>query len=886
MADSSSTFWALFLQEAYEQLEQIEAMLLAGKFDIHALFRCFHTLKGGFTAVDLSSLSTVAHQCEDILSVYRVNGEALSTDCQEVLHEVLSYLRRGLLHAEQTGTSPDLDQQLIDKIKHLAEQSTSDGSNPYKQLSLLAKTAVPAIALSLQTHANKQQLQLSLQAFVTELGQHKFINLHKAVRTLIEQLADESSKTTTLSIVANCFEQLHFIEDIYQTDLSLSLAAQLSRRYIWSDFINKLQSVEKCSASQAKESDLQVIEQHLSAIAWFSIVKQWRYLRHIRKKLQHNPSKHLADRSLQGILAIMLAKDVTEESAFQAIEILLEQLRCSLSTVENQGHSAESAQQLDQALLSQQPAISQQALADLSSKQRQVLAKALKEQQYVFELHLSFEQQKLAEQVFTNLEKHVVIVHSYTLFQHHLGEGMQTAFAFLCVSQYSFLEICQQMQAIDSSLQTIVNAPLTRHSVDKQTIKPVNTADAIDELSQDTARSLANIRVEGHMLEALIDQISSAKVQLTHLTHQLDEALSNPHSSAALSRVNERQQALMTQLDKAHALSLQLRVISISFALRRFHSFVSSTAQKLGKKAKLIIEGGETKIDKSLMDALIEPIAHLIRNAIDHGIESPEERMALGKSLEGSICIKASEKNGEIVLNIVDDGRGLNSQSILSRAIELGILQDQQEYAPETILQQIFFPGFTMAKTVTEISGRGVGMDVVKNSIVSAGGRVAVSSVLGQSVDIELCLPVSAHIQKVLLLEQSGQHYALPERWLLKLCDYNNVLKLTDNKPYIMHQQQAVPLYYLDQLFQLKRSTQPTYSEIAILQHENYTIAVAIERVLNRSEILMKKQEDYWQHIVGISAASILSNGQIVLIIDGLGLFNLALGNQIHGLKA
>lgn len=887
MADFYASVWSIFLQEVDEQLAEIELCLLQNITDMPTIFRCFHTLKGSFTAAGFEQLSHLAHTCEDVLGFFRDQKQPLNQSSKMHLQDALLFFRTALKQIEKDKTEPEVNTDLLKKLKQSSTEPQKNekiAEENYVEFIEKARLALPALALSLKKEAQLQHLPQILLPFQQAAKQQGFQSLENTLLYIVELSQQPARELVQLwHAVAQCFEQIHTISRQFNFELSLVSSLSLAKSLLamhWQETFSLFAS--EASFEVLDQETLLSLLKHLDIllplVGGFALQKNFRYLAFLLEK-QDDKAIRL---SLSACLfSLKDLEAVSQEKTQQLIQQHVEQLQAALQT---QLQNSQADEELKARLL-QQHGLAENSLQGLSSKQWQILRDADEKAHAIFELNLDFSHQNIAEQVLASLRQQAQIVHSITLFYHQeQAQAEHTSVRFLCTSQLSLDELKQLLREQDpDQLVFLSDLPLQ----EKTTVE--ESFDAVKELSQGTSQSLHTIKVNSQSIDTLIDQIALLQVEFNRLsryldnkTEQLFRSVDEPGKQTMRqwqAQLQELQQKMEQAIKKAQESSLQLRVVRLDFALRRFYSFVSRTASQLGKQARFEIVGGDTLIDKSMVDVLAEPLAHLIRNAIDHGIEQLEERKKRGKPEQGLIELVAKQQRGKIVINVCDDGAGLDTEAIYQRAVELDILQANTHYPQSVILQQIFFPGFTMAKTLSQYSGRGVGMDVVKNSIVNAGGTISVYSQKGQGVNVQLQLPVSAVIQKVLLVRLNQQLYAIPESWIKQVlpCDKREQRQL-------VFENILVPIYSISELFNVEQ--QRANTELIILQHEDYQIAIAVEEVVGQVEMLLKNKQDYLQNITGIAAASVLDDGSIALLVDGLGLFQLALGDQIHGLKA
>ncbi len=324
---------------------------------------------------------------------------------------------------------------------------------------------------------------------------------------------------------------------------------------------------------------------------------------------------------------------------------------------------------------------------------------------------------------------------------------------------------------------------------------------------------------------------------------------------------------------------MRIRMLPLSFAFNRLPRLVHDMGQKLEKKVELIIRGEQTEIDKTVIDRLIDPLLHLVRNSLDHGIESPEERIAAGKPETGIIEIKAYQKGGNVMIEIRDDGRGLRHDRILAKAIARGFISADAKLSPGEIAEMIFLPGFSTAETISDISGRGVGMDVVRNNIHSLGGSVAITSQAGQGTCFTVRLPLTLAILDGLRVQVGTDAYILPLVSIVESVRINpaQVTRPAGGGELYGLRKEYLPLLRLYEIFNLKpRSTDLTQGLLVIIEADGKKAGLLVDDLLGQQQVVVKSLEAHYRKVEGIAAATILGDGTVAMILDATGLIRMA----------
>jgi len=328
---------------------------------------------------------------------------------------------------------------------------------------------------------------------------------------------------------------------------------------------------------------------------------------------------------------------------------------------------------------------------------------------------------------------------------------------------------------------------------------------------------------------------------------------------------------------------MRIRMVPISQIFSRFPRLVRDLTKSLNKKINLAIEGEETELDKSVIEDLLDPLMHSVRNAIDHGIELPEERVAAGKSEEGTVLLKASNEGNMIVIEISDDGKGIDVEAVRSKAIERGLIHPSKVLTDIEAFNLIFDAGFSTAKKITNISGRGVGLDVVKRQIEKLNGSVTVSSQRGKGTRFTIKLPLTLAIIQGLLVRVGKETYSIPitsviESHRIKPSD----VRMIDNYEVFNIRNDVVALLRLNRLFRIPTNEQRDYHFVVIVGTADKRVGLMVDSLIGEEDVVIKPLRDQFTQSPGIAGASILGDGSVCLIIDVSQLLELGLKRELE----
>lgn len=315
---------------------------------------------------------------------------------------------------------------------------------------------------------------------------------------------------------------------------------------------------------------------------------------------------------------------------------------------------------------------------------------------------------------------------------------------------------------------------------------------------------------------------------------------------------------------------MSIRMMPMDYVFSRFPRLVRDLAGKLGKQIDLVTFGKATELDKSLIERIIDPLTHLVRNSLDHGIETPDKRVAAGKEPTGQLILSAQHHGGNIVIEVSDDGGGLRRDKILAKAVQNG-LPVSENISDDEVWQLIFAPGFSTAEAVTDLSGRGVGMDVVKRNIQEMGGHVEVSSRAGQGTTTRIVLPLTLAILDGMSVKVGAETFILPLNCVMEsLQPKPEDVHTAANNDRVMHVRgEYLPLLELHRVFNVDEAVQePTQGIAVILQAEGKRFALLVDQLIGQHQVVLKNLETNYRKVPCISAATILGDGSVALIVD------------------
>jgi two-component system, chemotaxis family, sensor kinase CheA len=371
------------------------------------------------------------------------------------------------------------------------------------------------------------------------------------------------------------------------------------------------------------------------------------------------------------------------------------------------------------------------------------------------------------------------------------------------------------------------------------------------------------------LLMNLIGELVVAKNGLPFLARRAEQV----HGSREMARDLKDQYAVFDRLaQEMQGAIMQVRMLPVAPMFQRFPRLVRDLARKLGKSIDLVIEGEDTEADKTIIESLGDPLLHLVRNAIDHGVETPDERVRSGKPETATIRLKASQENDRVVIEVADDGHGIDPAAVKAKAVAKGLItaEDAAAMDEETAIRLVFRPGFSTAEAVTDLSGRGVGMDVVRTAVEKEGGRVALSSRFGQGTTIALYLPLSMAVSRVMMVEVGGQPFGIPMDTIAETVRVpRSRLRAIKRVETMLLRDAVVPVVRLRHLLGLGAGEEEREEEaILVVRHGDQSVGLVIDQFREGVDVILKPLDGVLAGTRGCGGTAILGDGRVLLVLN------------------
>lgn len=449
----------------------------------------------------------------------------------------------------------------------------------------------------------------------------------------------------------------------------------------------------------------------------------------------------------------------------------------------------------------------------------------------------------------------------------HQLTNAQTCLAYLLADSNNELEAADSAdvasEAVDSAKE--VEQDLNKDAPSTAAVKPKANADSRKAVSSKTKADSSSIRVAVEKVDQLINLVGELVIIQSMLTQHSQQLDHNEYGDllSSIVQLERNSRALQESV-------MSIRMMPMDYVFSRFPRMVRDIATKLNKKIELKVEGSATELDKSLIERIVDPLNHLVRNSLDHGIEKPDVRVANGKPETGTLTLSASHQSGNICIEVRDDGAGLNRERILAKARSQG-MSVHDGMSNEEIAMLIMAPGFSTAEVVTDVSGRGVGMDVVKRNIQDMGGRIQIGFTEGKGTIIRILLPLTLAILDGMSVKVAEDVFIVPLSAIISTLQprQEDIYRLAGEEKMLLVRGEYLPLVELHQVFSITGAERDLANSIVlIIQHAGHRFALLVDKLVGQQQVVVKNIESNYRKIPGISAATIMGDGSVALILD------------------
>ncbi|MBZ4686912.1 MAG: CheA signal transduction histidine kinase [Clostridiales bacterium] len=492
--------------------------------------------------------------------------------------------------------------------------------------------------------------------------------------------------------------------------------------------------------------------------------------------------------------------------------------------------------------------------------------------------------------VFNNLESIGEIIKTVPSAEDIEAEKFENQFHLVLVSQEDKSNVESIIDSV-SEIESIVIKPVSLEEdkleetkepeqkedvEDKEATEEVSDDNNVRRLKTEKIKTSQTVRVDVQRLENLMNLVGELvidRIRLADVGENLKNHLGTEGTLETLEEVSIHIGRITGELQEE---IMKARMFPVEQVFNRFPRMVRDLARRAGKEINFQVVGRETELDRTVIEEIGDPLIHLLRNAIDHGIESPEKRRKLGKPAEGLVKLSASHQENQIVITVEDDGAGMDPEKIKAKAIEKGLInrENARRLTPKEAINLIFKPGFSTAKEISDVSGRGVGMDIVRNHIEKINGVIDIHSEVGKGTKFTIKLPLTLAINRSLLVKLEESVFAFPLSNVVEIINVEkDEIKHIHRQEVVMVRGEVLPLFTLEELLDIKRETPKRESfPVVVVKISEKPVGIIVDQLLGEQEIVIKSLGDYLGQVPGLAGATIMGDGKVALILDIRGL--------------
>ena len=897
-----------FLVEAREHLESIEPNLLIlenSPKDLQVLnevFRSMHSLKGASGFLNLQKMNGLAHKAENALDELRQDKLSFTAELADVILSATDALRLMLDNLENEGGEGDVPTDAIAaRIDAIVAGKTAEVAQAPKAAEPVAKETTPVADIS-NTQTNQGLVATSCKT--TEL--HEIENFCESLSVILYQLQEEYADDPFLKVLANFVEQSDKGTDAITIDILLDVA------YFGESFICKILSNEYAlnmpsiiavkdfltgvleRINQLTQSDSDIItmftkniQMESSGMVEANCLGEDEDLNVFRDSMAENFSKiENCFNSLNfGVESEIIAKSIvpclktiensTDYMGFKDICVTTKRI------IELIEQGIEKSIDFDMMinLLQQECSIVEEDIEKELSKlgtanPSSVVSSAKDETGKRIDLTLAAQIKVLEEQIEKALQETSALNSDDPLFSKNntATEVNQPEVNQPEVSPAAVVETEDESKKVPASVEDVIsqiaeNAPQAVENTNKNKA-PVKAA--------------ATIRVEHQKLDHLMNLIGEliiSRGRYAMLARALESGTQDVQYVAQ--QLTETTYALSRISDELQDTIMNVRMLPVQSVFSRFPRLVRDLSRKCDKTVELVVHGEDTELDKSVVEEIGDPLVHLVRNSMDHGLETDDERVAAGKTVPGHVFLRAYYKGNAVVIEVEDDGRGINPEKMRQIGVKKGLITEDEAKSldDKEALELIFAPGFSSAEVITDVSGRGVGMDVVRSNIKKLKGTVHVNSTMGKGSKFTLILPLTLAIIDALMVEIDDRVYAIPLDAVSETTKIDSSqLRSINGKKVTTIRGEVLSLVELGEVLDMSVKKDTELFSVVVIQNNEKRVGLIVDKLLERQEIVIKPLGQFLSrfNLPGISGATIMGDGSVVLILDPYEIYLLA----------
>ncbi len=477
--------------------------------------------------------------------------------------------------------------------------------------------------------------------------------------------------------------------------------------------------------------------------------------------------------------------------------------------------------------------------------------------------------------VFRNLHSIGEVIKSIPDMEAIQEERFDLKFSCVFISRSPVKEIKRnvtEIMEVESAEVKEISGAEIKSSLPSKDASPLKQADVADHI-----RRIQSVRVDVERLDKLMNLVEELAINKLKMS-EIGVRLANPDIKGIVDVLNRLTDELQTEV-------MQARLVTVGQVFDRFPRLVRDISKTMGKKVRFEMVGGDIELDRTVLDEIGDPLIHLLKNAVDHGLEAPDERKKAGKPEEGNITLTARREKSHVFIEVIDDGRGMDPGEIKNRAVALGLVTQEaaQQMKDEDVLLLTANPGFSLKKEVTEVSGRGVGLDVAKNKAEALGGALVIESQAGRGSKITMRLPVTTAVIRALLIGALGRTFAVPISNILEIvASHEDDVKKIEHQETLLHRGRVLPLVRLDVILSgaknpanaseragsFAKAQDDTKLNVVVVEFGAKKFGIVVDRLVSQQDIVIKQLTKELKGIKGFAGATILGDGKVALVLD------------------
>ena len=891
-----------FLSEARENLAFIDQNIEEIGGDdpelLNSVFRAAHTLKGGSGIVGFEAVKNITHHAEDLLDMLRSGKLEFADGMTDALYDAFDEVMNLVEAAEESGEIIDADEEVVDKIVQelsaqmgkelegeavwelpfvLVEDTSTVVNLPLKTLRGVTTPKIPFTNSSIDEefcqNENFYAVYFDVDDSCMVYGNDPIYTLSllgDKVIGVFSCMGDENAKgvlsgtededglllrTQIVAFIHATYEEIedslfNFIDELQllPLDIQTLLSINVGDTGHQIDSLKELMSI-------ADDFDLTTIAEEVADS--MNLVGS--------ETIQYAQLERFLD-----IVGLIDDKDTTKLNSFFANIYKGEVYQVDNSIVsentsedvEEQKTSQSEPDEVDEVL----DTLTTEGPVEEINESTKEIVKEILTQQYKALSYIANDDDLL--RVKSILSK----TSSYV-------EGMPSAFE-------TKEEMAEFLQSYLNEAPLEIETPTTVEVEEKVEVVKVKETPKVtkakvvkEDVKEETKKAVVGktVKVDQESIDSLMNVIGELLVAKNSLPYLADNVNDMTHDTIKR-EIMEKYIFINRLSEQLQDLIMGMRMLPISYVFDRYPKLVRDIAKKLGKKVKLEMKGGDTKLDKNMIEMLADPMIHIMRNSLDHGIEMPEVREQKGKTASGTVELKAYSQSDRIIIEIIDDGAGINVERVASKVLEKGLMTPEQidALSEDEMAELVLLPGLSTAEEITEYSGRGVGMDVVKKSIESFGGTINIKTKANQGTVITLAIPMSLAVTSLLHIQMNDIHYGIPMDSVSETVKIDrSEIEYLHNEPFVYIRGEVIPLLFIKSMLN-EKATEDEPLSIVVLNIKDNLLAVVVNQFLGQLDVVQKPLSGIMEGHPLFSGTALLGNGQIIMAIDPLGLLGIS----------